>query len=287
VTSPPPPPPIGWIGLGHIGRPMAARVLQAGFPLTVWARRREAAQPLLDAGAAWADDPVALAQAGEIVVTVVGGPDDVQALHAQMMPAACPGTVFVDATTAAPRTAAAAAALAALHGLRSIDAPVTGGVAGAQRGTLTSFVGGEADAIERARPLLAAYSARLVPCGAPGSGYRVKLVNQTVIAGVLLGLADAARLARAAGIAADELQAALAGGTASGFLFDAYLGRMVNAGGPVSFSLGLLHKDLRLARDEARALGVQPQLLDAAIAALEAAIARHGAKAGVQMLAAD
>ena len=266
---------------------MAARVLQAGFPLTVWARRREAAQPLLDAGAAWADDPVALAQAGEIVVTVVGGPDDVQALHARMMPAACPGTVFVDATTAAPRTAAGAAALAARHGLRAIDAPVTGGVAGAQRGTLTSFVGGEADAIERVRPLLAAYSTRLLPCGAPGSGYRVKLVNQTVIAGVLLGLADAARLARAAGIGADELQAALAGGTASGFLFDAYLGRMVNAGGPVSFSLGLLHKDLRLARDEAQALGVQPRLLDTAIAALEAAIARHGAAAGVQMLAAD
>lgn len=277
---------IGWIGLGNIGLPMAERVLAAGLPLTVWARRRDGAQALLHAGARWADDPATLARDGGIVATVVGGPDDVEALHAQMMPAARPGTLFVDMTTAAPRTATASCALAARCGVRSIDAPVTGGVAGARRGTLTSFVGGDADAIERARPLLAACSARIVPCGAAGSGYRVKLVNQTMIGGVLLGLADGTRLARAAGIGAEALQSALAGGTAAGFLFDAYLARMMNGAGPVSFTLGLLRKDLRLAREESQSLGLQAPLLDAAIAALDAAVARHGASAGVQMLAA-
>lgn len=277
---------IGWIGLGHIGRPMAERVLAAGLPLTVWARRREAAVPLLERGAAWAEDPAALARDSDLVATIVGGPDDVEALHAALMPAARPGTLFLDMTTAAPRTAAACAALAARCGVAVLEAPVTGGVAGAQRGTLTSFVGGDADALERARPLLAAYSARIVHCGAAGSGYRVKLVNQTMIGGTLLGLAEGARLARAAGFTAEALQPALAGGTAAGFLFDAYLARMMSGGGPVSFSLGLLRKDLRLAREESLALGLQPLLLDAAIAALDGAVARHGAQAGVQMLAA-
>ena len=286
MTTPPAAPRIGWIGLGRIGRPMAERVLAAGLPLTVWARRPDAAQPLREAGAAWADDPAALARGSDIVATIVGGPDDVLALQQQMMPASRPGTLFVDLTTASPRTAAASAALAAQHGLLRLEAPVTGGVAGAQRGTLTCFAGGDAAALDAAQPLLSAFAQRTVPCGEAGSGYRFKLINQALIGGVLLGLADGARLARGAGIGPEELQPALAGGTAGGFLFEAYLGRMMSGAGPVSFSLGLLRKDLRLARDESLALGLPPLGLDAAIAALDRAIERHGPEAGVQMLGA-
>lgn len=280
-----PAPRIGWIGLGRIGRPMAERVLAAGLPLAVWARRPEVAQPLLAAGATWAADPAALARGCDIVATIVGGPDDVAALHRQMMPAARPGTLFVDLTTASPRTAATSAALAAEHGLLRLEAPVTGGVAGAQRGTLTCLAGGDAAALSAAQPLLAAFAQRIVPCGGAGSGYRFKLFNQALVGGTLLGLADGARLARGAGIPVEVLQPALASGTAAGFLFEAYLGRMVSGAGPVSFSLGLLHKDLRLARDESLALGLPPLGLDAAIAALDRAIQRHGPEAGVQMLA--
>jgi 3-hydroxyisobutyrate dehydrogenase-like beta-hydroxyacid dehydrogenase len=278
-------PRIGWIGLGRIGTPMATRVVSAGWPLAVWARRREAASLLLDAGAKWADSPDDLARRSDIVVTVVGGPADVQALHAQLMPAARPGTLFIDLSTAAPATARAAAVLAEQHGLASIEAPVTGGVAGAQRGTLSCFAGGDAAALERARPLLQAFAQRIVPCGPAGNGYRTKLVNQTLVAGVLMGLADGARLARAAGMDAAALPAALAGGTADGFLMGSYLPRMMGADGPVSFTLGLLLKDLQLARSEAGALGVAAPLLDAALATVTRAVQQHGAEAGVQRLA--
>lgn len=276
---------IGWIGLGRIGAPMAQRVLDAGFELTLWARRRAAAEPLLERGAAWVDSAEALLPRCDVVCTIVTGPDEVQALHATLMPQARPGTLFIDMSTAAPRTARRAADLAAAHGLQVLDAPVTGGVAGAQRGTLTSFVGGDADALERARPLLASYSQRVVACGPAGSGYRTKLLNQTLMVGSLLGLADGARLARASGMAAADVLAALEGGTGSSFLLPNYLARMISGEGPVTFTLGLLLKDLRLAREEAQALELPMPLLDAALAAVSQAVLRHGAEAGVQELA--
>lgn len=279
---------VGWIGLGNIGAPMARRVAAAGHALRVWTRRPEAAQAFAEGVAATlaVADAEALVADCDVVVTCVGGPEDVLGLQGRLMPLARPGTVFVDVSTAAPRTGEASAALAAQHRLLALDAPVTGGVAGAARGTLTSFVGGSAEALERARPVLEAYSARLVPCGANGGGYRVKLINQTLMAGVLLGLGDGVRLARSAGLDAAWLKDTLGSGTGASFLFEAYLARMLGADGAVSFSLGLLAKDLRLARDEGLDRELPTPLLDAAVATVEAACARFGPEAGVQMLGA-
>lgn len=279
-------PTVGWIGLGNIGLPMARRVLAAGLPLQVWARRRETAAPLVDAGASLAENPETLARACDVIATIVGGPDDVRDLHRRMAPRARPGTVFVDMTTASPGNARESGELAALAGAFAIDAPVTGGVAGATQGALTSFVGGDADALARARPVLEAFCKRIVPCGPAGSGYRMKLVNQTIVAGILLGLADGAALARAGGMSAPTVKDALGIGTASGVLFDSYLPRMVEPGGAVTFTLGMFRKDLGVAHDEAVACGSSTRLLDFAIATVDAACARHGERAGVQFLAA-
>lgn len=276
---------VGWIGVGHIGLPMAQRVRAAGFELAVWARRRDAAAPLLDAGALWCDDPATLARSCDTVCTCVGGPDDVLGLHRTLMAAARPGTLFIDHSTAAPGTAVESARIASGVGVATLDAPVTGGVAGAMRGTLTTFVGGDPAALARARPLLQAFSARIAPCGPHGAGYRVKLVNQTLMVGSLLAVADAAMLARAAGLDGPALKDALAGGSGSSPLFDGYFVRMMSPEGPASFSLGLLLKDLRLARDEAQSVGSPTRLLDAALAAVSAACQRHGPEAGLQMLA--
>jgi 3-hydroxyisobutyrate dehydrogenase-like beta-hydroxyacid dehydrogenase len=278
---------IGWIGLGRIGAPMAERVRAAGWPLMLWARQpgSAAAAALVERGATRASTATELAQRCDIVCTIVTGPQDVSALQADLMPEARPGTLFIDLSTATPGTALAAARLAQAHGQQWLDAPVTGGVAGAVRGTLTCFVGGEAAVLERARSLLSCFAQRLVHGGGPGSGYRTKLINQTLVAGVLMGLADGARLARAAGIAAGELLPALGSGTAGSFLLESYLPRMMGGEGPVTFTLALLLKDLHLARGEAQALGVAAPLLDAAIAAVAAAQQRHGPEAGVQALA--
>ncbi len=279
-------PTVGWIGLGRIGLPMARRVLAAGFPVVAWARRPASADPLVAAGATLAESPEALARACDVVVTIVGGPADVRALHAAMLPHARRGAVFVEMTTAAPADAAAAQALAAPSGVLVLDAPVTGGVAGAERGSLTAFVGGDAAALARVRPVLAAFANRIVHCGAAGAGYRMKLVNQTIVAGVLLGLADGAALARAGGLSSSAVKDALSAGTASGFLFDAYIERMVTGSGAATFTLGMFRKDLALARDEAAARGGNTRLLEFAIGAVDAARACHGDAAGVQALAA-
>lgn len=277
---------VGWIGVGSIGLPMAQRLLGAGHALHVWARRRDAAAALLQAGATWHDDPATLAAACDAVFTCVGGPDDVAGLQRQLMPRARAGTLFIDCSTAAPRTGQDAERLASDVGVLALDAPVTGGVAGAQRGTLTSFIGGSADAVARAQPLLAAFCQRQVHAGGAGSGYRLKLVNQALMAGSLLAVADAAAWARAAGLDGGLLHDALASGSGGSFIFNAYWPRMLSADGPASFSLGLLRKDLRLARAEAASLGTPTRLLDAALAAVEVACTRHGPDAGVQRLAA-
>jgi len=282
-----PSPSVGWIGLGNIGAPMARRVLDAGLPLRVWARRPASIGSLAAAGATVADSPEALARGCDVVATIVGGPDDVRELHRRMIPAARRGAVFVDMTTASPDNASESGVLAARAGARAIDAPVTGGVAGATRGTLTCFVGGQDEALACARPMLATFCRRIVHCGKPGAGYRMKLVNQTIVAGTLLGLAEGAALARSWGMAAPLVTEALGAGTASGFLFDAYLPRMVEPGGAVTFTLGMLRKDLRLAQAEARAQRGGSRFLDDALAAVDAACARHGDQAGVQFLAAS
>ena len=281
-----PKPSVGWIGLGNIGAPMARRVLAAGLPLRVWARRPESTRDLALAGAIVADTPEALARDCDVVATIVGGPDDVRELHRRMMPASHEGSVFVDLTTASPENAKESGALAARFRVHAIDAPVTGGVAGATRGTLTCFVGGQDDALACARPMLATFCQRIVHCGKPGAGYRMKLVNQTIVAGTLLGLAEGAALARSWGMAAPLVTQALGAGTASGFLFDAYVPRMIEPGGAVTFTLGMLRKDLGLARAEARAQRGSSRFLDDTLAAVEAACARHGDEAGVQFLAA-
>ena len=276
---------VGWIGLGRIGLPMAQRVLGAGWPLHVWARRREAAAAVLAAGATWADTPEQLARSCNTLCTVVGGPDDVLTLHDRLIPQAQPGTVFIDCSTAAVHTAQASQQCAGVHGVHSVDAPVTGGVAGAEQGTLTCFVGGTENALQRATPLLQTFCKRIVHCGPAGSGYRTKLVNQTLVAGTLLGLADAAQLARASGLPAQVLLDTVASGTAASFLLPSYLPRMMSGSGPITFTLGLLRKDLRLALGEAQQLGLQPRLLQAACLAVDDACQRHGSEAGVQMLA--
>ena len=279
-------PAIGWIGLGRIGAPMAERLLGAGHALRVWARRPDACAAAVAAGALAVDTPEELARQCDVVATIVGGTDDVALLLASMLPHARPGAIYLEMTTAAPSAARQAQELAARRGAAVLDCPVSGGVAGARQGTLVQFVGGERDALGRAAPLLGALASHVVHCGASGSGYRMKLVNQTMIAATLLGLADGVALARAGGLERELVAQALSRGTAAGPLFASYLPRMFDAAGDITFTLGLLRKDLRLAHDEASGCGAPTQLLEFMLAALDRACERHGEGAGVQRLAA-
>lgn len=275
---------IGWVGLGRMGLPMAQRLRQAGHPLHVWARNPEQTLILRKQGAHIATDLMELAQRCQVVFSILGDTHDVESVYQGLLPGMQPDTIFIDMTTAAPHVAATLVEQVSSRGAQFMDAPVTGGVAGAANGTLTHFVGGDPDVLQRSSALLALLGQRAVHCGPPGSGYRMKLVNQTIIAGVFLGLAQGMSLARASHFDIDLLTNALSKGTASGQLFNSYAERMMQGSGDVTFTLGLLRKDLRLAEAEAE-LQQKPSLfLKFAVQYLNTACDRFGAHAGIQML---
>lgn len=281
-------PRVGWVGLGTMGQPMAARVLAAGWPLTVWARSEERARPLLELGAHWAPDLAWLAQRSTHVVTMLRSSDDVQQVWQGLLPHLIAGTLAIDMTTAAPGVAAPLAQALHQRGVHWLDCPVTGGLAGAREGTLILFAGGEDGVLQGSQALLAQLGRRIVACGPAGSGYRIKLINQTLMAGALLGLAEGAALARAGGMQGSGLRDALNGSTGSGWMFDAYAQRMVDGGGAAGFTLAMLRKDMELALQAAAELGrTGTLLLRHALAVVEAACERHGAQAGVQALSWD
>ncbi|RTZ45606.1 NAD(P)-dependent oxidoreductase [Candidimonas sp. SYP-B2681] len=275
---------IGWVGLGKMGLPMAQRLLNAGYPLHVWARNPEQTLSLRKQGAKIATDLIELAHRGQIICTILGDTHDVESVYRGMAPGIQPDTVFIDMTTAAPQVAARITALVAAKNAHFIDAPVTGGVAGAAAGTLTHFVGGNSETLQRCEAFLANLGQRSVYCGLSGSGYRMKLVNQTIIAGVFLGLAQGIALARASHFDLELVTAALNKGTASGMLFNSYAERMMEGSGDVTFTLGMLRKDLRLAQAEAELQQKQSLFLKFAVQCLNTACERFGPQAGVQML---
>ncbi|HEX3637294.1 MAG TPA: NAD(P)-binding domain-containing protein, partial [Paraburkholderia sp.] len=145
-------PAVGFIGLGIMGASMAARLAAAGYPLHVYNRTRAKAEPLIEAGASWHDTPKALAEASDVVITIVGMPDDVRALYLGddgLIANARPDAVLIDMTTSSPQLAEELAAQAAARGVHMLDAPVSGGDIGAREGRLSIMVGGAADALAR------------------------------------------------------------------------------------------------------------------------------------------
>ena len=277
--------PVGWLGLGAMGMPMAQRLVDAGHSLMIWARRRETALPLLEQGAHWAPDLAVLGRECRQVFTMLHSTDDVVEVHRTLAPHLNAGSDVVDLTTAGPVAASQLAPLMAQHALHWLDSPVTGGVRGARQGQLTLFVGGAQPVLERLRPLLAVLAGQISHCGPAGSGYRMKLINQVMMAGALTGVAQGAAMARAAGLDAENVHTALSQGSASGWMFSAYVRKMIAADPQVGFTLGMLRKDLNLAREETLALGVNAQLLDGLIERIEQACRQHGLQAGVQSLA--
>lgn len=278
---------IAFIGLGNMGRPMAANLLRAGHRLRVHTRTRTKAAPLIEAGAAWCDDPGAAAREADAVISIVGGPDDVARLYRDaIFPVARAGTLLVDMTTSSPRLAAALHGEAAARDLRLLDAPVTGGVGGAAAGSLAIMVGGDEPDFRSALPVLERLGKRVTWCGAAGSGQRLKLTNQTMVACIVLGLAEGLGLAAAGGLDVARLAPTLGEGTAGGFLFKAYAEKMIAGDYAATFTVAHLIKDLRLALAEADALGLAPGGLRAALSQFERLAHERGGALGIQAIAA-
>ena len=225
---------IGFIGLGVMGRPMARNLLARGFSVVVHSRSRGPVDELVAAGAQAAKSPADVARQSAIVMTMVPDSPDVEAVlegPTECSAALAPGSLIIDCSTIAPAVARRLAARAAELGSAMIDAPVSGGEVGAMSASLSIMIGGDAAAVERARPVLEAMGnkERIVHIGPSGSGQLCKVCNQMVIGGTLAAVSEAFALARKAGVDPARVRTVLLGGFASSRVLDAHGERILNS----------------------------------------------------------
>ena len=249
---------VAFLGLGTMGSAMAANIVRAGFPLTVWNRTPGRSSGLVELGATEAANPAAAGADADIIVVCVSDTADVDEVLFGADGAAegaRAGSLVVDCSTIAPSGSWGFAERLDKRGVAMIDAPVSGGSEGAQNGTLTIFCGGEATDVERARPVLEAMGRTITHVGPIGAGQAVKAVNQVIIAGAYLGVAEGIVLAIKAGLDVGQVVEALGGGAAQSWVLANRSGRMIDNDYPLGFKVGLHRKDLGIALALAEQLG--------------------------------
>jgi len=250
---------IGFIGLGVMGGPMARHLAAAGHSLTVFNRTRAKAEAWVAAhGGRVAATPAEAAEGADAVFSCVGADADLEAVtlaNDGCFAALAPGALFVDHTTVSAAIARRLAEAGAALGLRVLDAPVSGGQAGAENGTLTIMCGGAEADFAAAEPLMAAYGKLITRIGGAGEGQLAKMCNQLAIAGVLQGLAESLAFAKAAGLDTDKVLAAISGGAASSWQMVSRWPTMAKGEFDFGFAVDWMRKDLGLTLDEARRNG--------------------------------
>ena len=249
---------VGFVGLGTMGGAMAANAAKAGFEVSAWNRTAGRAIDLHDLGVSIAETPAAVAAASDVVITMVSDTPDVEAVlfgSEGVAEGAPTGSLVVDMSTISPSATRDFAERLAKQGVAMLDAPVSGGSEGAKKATLSIFVGGEADDVERARPVLERLGTTITHVGPIGSGQAVKAVNQVILAGAYLGVAEGIVLALKAGLDVEQVVAALSGGAAQSWVLTNRSGRMLENDYPLGFKVALHRKDLGIALGMARELG--------------------------------
>jgi 3-hydroxyisobutyrate dehydrogenase len=257
---------------------MARRLLAAGHDVTVHNRTREREEPLAAAGAARAATPRECAVGREVVFTMVSDTPDLEAVVVGEDGAVHglePGSVLVDMSTVAPAATRRLAGELAARGVAMLDAPVSGGSEGAENGTLSVMVGGEAEALERVRPLLEVLGRTITHIGPSGAGQVAKAVNQVIIAGTYASVAEGMALALRAGVDQEALLRALAGGAAGSWVLSNRAVNMLRGEYPLGFRTRLHRKDLGIALAEASDLGVSMPVA-AYVAQLESGLVGRG-----------
>ena len=249
---------IAFLGLGVMGAPMARHLATQGHELTVYNRSPAKAEAWVAAhGGAMAGSAAEAAAGAEAVIACVGNDDDVAEVAEAAFGAMTPGALFVDHTTVSARLARQLAEDAEALGLRFVDAPVSGGQAGAENGKLAAMCGGTDEAVAAATPFMRAYAARIVHVGPSGHGQLTKMVNQICIAGVVQGLSEAVHFTHRAGLDADKVLDAISGGAAMSWQMVNRWPTMDKGEFDFGFAVDWMRKDLGLTLEEARANGAR------------------------------
>ena len=249
---------VGFVGLGTMGHFMAANLARAGFPLTVWNRTAERADALVELGAAKAATPADVARASDMVIAcltdspqveaVLFGPDGLAEGFSE-------GSLFIDCSTLSPLKAQEFAQRLATKDVAMMDAPVSGGSEGAKNATLSIMVGGDDASLERAQGVLGSMGKSVTHLGPVGAGQWAKAINQVILCGVYLGVAEGVTLGLKAGLDVEHVLSALKGGAAGSWILENRSSRMIDDDYPLGFKISLHRKDLGIGLELAKSVG--------------------------------
>lgn len=280
------PPRIGWIGTGVMGLSMCGHLMAAGCPATVHTRTKHKAEPLLAKGAAWAASPREVAQASDIVFSIVGFPPDVRQVYLApdgVLAGLRKGGVAVDMTTTSPTLAVEIFNAAKAAGAHSLDAPVSGGDVGAKNAALSIMVGGEAAAFERVKPLFERMGRIILHQGPAGAGQHTKMCNQIVIAGTMIGVCESLLYATRAGLDPQAMLGAISKGAAGCWSLDNLAPRVLRDDFAPGFMIDHFVKDMGIALEEAERMGLRLPGLELVrglyVEAARAGLGRNGTQA--------
>ncbi len=250
---------VGFIGMGIMGRGMAANLLRHGFNVTVWNRTPGRVAPLAEAGAAVGGSPAAVAENNTVIVVCVSDTPDVEEVllgPQGVIHGIQPGSLVIDCSTISPNATKEIAARLLEKGAHMLDAPVSGGSEGAAKGTLSIMVGGDAAQVERAMPVLQAMGKTITHVGDQGAGQMAKLVNQILVVVTMQAVGEALLLAQAGGLDLEQTLAAVGGGAAGSWMLNNRGPQVIRRDWRPGFTIDLQQKDLRLVLETADQLGI-------------------------------
>jgi 3-hydroxyisobutyrate dehydrogenase len=248
---------IGWIGTGLMGSPMAKHLLNAGYPVNVHNRTKAKAAEIMERGGTWFDTPAQLAANSDVIVTMIGFPQDVEECYfgeRGIFKGVKPGAVLVDMTTTKPSLAVKIAEVAEKSGIAFVDAPVSGGQLGAINGTLSIMIGGKREVVDTVLPLFGAFGKNMVYQEPAGSGQHTKMCNQITIAGTLIGVCEGLLYGLKAGLNLNTLLESITKGAAGCWSLDVLAPKIVKGDYSPGFSVDNFVKDLTIALAEAEAM---------------------------------
>ncbi len=250
---------IGFIGTGVMGASMVRHLLKAGYNVNVYNRTKSKANALVEEGAVWQGTPAGVARNSDVVISIVGYPEDVEAIYFGddgIIEAAKEGDVLIDMTTSTPSLAIKIHEAAKEKGVSTLDVPVSGGDKGAKNGTLSAMVGGDEDVLNKVNDVLNTFSSKVILQGPAGSGQHTKMANQIMIAGTMTGMMELMAYAKAAGLKLDQVIDQVGSGAAGNWSLTNYAPRILKEDYSAGFFVKHFIKDLKIALDEAEKMEI-------------------------------
>lgn len=278
---------IGFIGVGVMGGPMVLNLMKKGFDVSIYTRTKSKAEGVIAAGAHWCDTIADCAVGRDVVITIVGYPKDVEEVYFSekgILNSADKGTVLIDMTTTSPRLSERIYAAAKEKGMTALDAPVSGGDVGAQKGTLAIMVGGDRDAFDKMHDVFAAMGTNIRYQGGAGCGQHTKMANQIAISGCVAAVCEAIAYAKRCGLDPQDMFDAISTGAAGSWQLTNNGQKIINGDYAPGFYVKHFIKDMNIALDEAQARDLDLTVLHMVRDKYDELAAQGGADEGTQAL---